>query len=355
VTVDGQGNAIAVWENPYGIQASIRPAGGHWLAQPTLTPPGEAEPPGAEEPQVASDAAGDAIAAWPSEVADNSGALGHSTGIQTALSVPGEPFSAPQRISRIEDAWHPHIVMNAEGDAVVTWEDYGSRPHSHDVACVLRAASRRADGAWSSPRTLSGYGEGCEGDNSVAIDANGGAIVVWDSERPSSGYDYVESAELGGDGQWSPRHVLARSVGIEELSPAQVAMDAPGDAIVVWTETVLAGGGPGIRSRFRPAGGRWGPARKVPHSLEGDSALAMDARGDAFTLWEGKRGVEVAARTPGGRWRTSKVFAGPHHDASDSRTSLGSFEAAIDTRGNAVISWWGERGMTTVWRPSLFP
>ncbi len=81
----------------------------------------------------------------------------------------------------------------------------------------------------------------------------------------------------------------------------------------------------------------------------------MDARGNVLTMWEGKRGIEAAARTPAGPWRISHLDAKPQRTAGDSRTVTALFVAALHEHGDAVIGWQGAQGITTVCHPSLFP
>src|SRR5919206_46888 len=60
VTVDGQGNAVAVWSQNQRVQAAGRPAGEAWQAPVNLHPTDQ----NAVFPQVAVNARGDAVAVW---------------------------------------------------------------------------------------------------------------------------------------------------------------------------------------------------------------------------------------------------------------------------------------------------
>src|SRR5438309_8882326 len=71
VALDPAGNAIAVWSrtgttspHPHVVQAAVRPVGGGWQPAQDLSVPGPDAGQDADSPQIALDAAGNAIAVW---------------------------------------------------------------------------------------------------------------------------------------------------------------------------------------------------------------------------------------------------------------------------------------------------
>jgi hypothetical protein len=101
--------------------------------------------------------------------------------------------------------------------------------------------------------------------------------------------------ESGGsaNGRWTTRR-MAEAPSIDEA--VDVGMDTRGDAMVVWHEEALNGGGSAIWTRIRPAGRGWETAKTIPGTHDGSPSLAVDARGDALVTWQDKRGIEAAAR-----------------------------------------------------------
>lgn len=305
----------------------MRPAGGSWPAAQTVASPG------GEDPRVASDASGGMI------IVANRQAPEHSTGIQAVLRVSGEPFSPAQTISAPDNDFHPRIAMNARGDALVAWErDAGG--------CSVEAMFRPADGGWGKPRVLSDTHAGCPADQHVAIDGRGDGVVVWSAQRGRR--QFVESASLSANGRWTA-HRLAEAPLIGETVDA--GMDEGGDIIVVWGQPALRGRGSTIWTRTRPADQGWGPARTIP-GADGWPSLAIDARGDALVAWQGKREVEVAARPAGRSWRTP--YAVSAHERPGPRAG-GDGLAALDVRGDALVTWQNPEGIRTAWHASLFP
>jgi hypothetical protein len=321
VAVDGQGRAIAVWQASSSVEEAERPAGEGWL------PPEAALTPSGEEPQVATNARGDAVIASTRQAPHRSG------GIEVATRAADGPFLPAQMISGEENAFEPRVAMNAAGDVLVAWRVDSAR------GCPVRAAFHRAGGGWSRPRTVSDVHAFCEsGNHRVAIDERGDAIVLWFAQRGRP--LFVEEAERGADGRWSARRRLAKA---RTLERPEVAMDARGEAIVAWWQEGHE------LARVRPAGRRWLAARMVTRSAGSPASLAVDRRGDALLAWAGRRRiVEAAAKqsTRGG-WETSVVAAGPGTDLAEPTSS-------IDPSGGGVVAWYGREGLNIATRASIF-
>jgi hypothetical protein len=340
LTVDARGDAVAVWEGRSGVEAAIKPVGGRWLAPQTVGTPRGDEPQG---PQVASDASGDAIVVAPVQAHGQA-----STGIEGAVRPAGGMFSPPQAISRQrEKALDPSIAMNARGDAIVAWDE------QVPTGCVLRAAFRSAGGAWGAPRTVPDGHEFCRGHHTVAIDKRGDAIVAWVAMRGSA--FLVRTAWRDIDGRWSAQPVIGRASAIAEpMEPPRVGMDARGDAMVVWVDPArVLGGRRTMWARFRRVGRGWGAAERIADvTYESSSSFAMDARGDAVVVWEDKRGIEVALHPAGRRWQT------PHTVVGRKRAEVAFEErpiVALDARGDGVVAWQSTKDIETAWHTSLFP
>lgn len=330
VVFDAHGDTIAVWESPSGVQAAIRPAGGSWLAPQTVATPG------GEEPQIAGDANGDVIAVSTRQ------ASGHSTGIQAVLRPAGGTFSPAHTISGPNNDFYPRLAMNANGDALVTWQRDAAR------GCFVEAAFRTGSGRWSGPRVLSDQHAGCPAGQRVAIDGRGDAVVAWFAQRGRS--QLLESAGRSANGRWSTRRILAEGPLIDET--VDVGMDARGDTIVVWHEETLKGGGSAIWARIRPVGRGWGTARAIPRAHGGPPSLAMDARGDVLVTWRDKAGIEAAARPAGGPWQ--KPYTVSVHERGGPGVGENGL-AALDARGDSLATWQNREGIKTAWHSSLFP
>jgi hypothetical protein len=330
VALDASANAIAVWQSstpPFAVQASMRPAGGGWL------PPAALAAAGGEQPHIAENLRGDSVVVWsrtlPRHLDDAGG------GIEAAVRKPGAAFAPAQSIVLHENAHDPIIAMNERGDAAAAWEVDGPQ------GCRVWAAYRRANGHWGRPHRLSNFDAGCPAETQLAIDANGEAIVAWLAQRGEIGL-LEDAVHTAGD-RWLERRVLA---GARVVYGAHVAMDARGDAIVVFSE--LIGNTTVIATRTRPAGQGWGRTQAVPRAFGGPASVAMDARGDVLLTWTARGPhVEASARPAGGRWRRTDI-------RSPREPSVTPALAALDAHGDGLLAWQDEAGIETSWHPSLF-
>ncbi|HEY0280074.1 MAG TPA: PKD domain-containing protein [Solirubrobacterales bacterium] len=132
---------------------------------------------------------------------------------------------------------------------------------------------------------------------------------------------------------WLPTATLPGS-GPEARSP-RVAMDAAGDAVVVWQ--TYDGSKHRLAASRRPAGGDWSaPVLISPPGVEATEAdLVISATGEAIATWStefGEDHVEAATMAPGGGWSPSTQISGQSLYAGRARV-------AVDSAGNATAVW----------------
>jgi len=173
----------------------------------------------------------------------------------------------------------------------------------------------------------------------VATDDSGTAVVIWASYVPTTpvgGYFELLSNRHTAEG-WTGPETLDDSGGFWDDSTAQVAMDATGGAVVVWQDAEL-----GIQARGL-SGGVWGPSVRLGE-LSGmipvSPRLAMSGNGDAFVVWTKmppEHGIE-AASLEAGSW------GAPVTISSDSVNYSSYPSVAVDGNGNAVAIWLESQG-----------
>ena len=286
-----------------------------WLAPENLSP----ESTNAEHPQVALDAAGDAVAVWQRWVDER-------LVIQTATRLAGTSWRADQNLSEAGvDAHGPQIAVNPAGDAVAVWYQAVG-----DSYYVIEAAVRPVGGTWGAPQDLSAPGATADLPQ-VAIDRAGDAIAVWRRFSPAP---YVQAAVRPAGGTWSAPQDLTAPGG--DAEGAEVAFDSAGNAIAVWVR--FNGANFIVQAAARPAGGGW----SLPQDLSatgGDSAnpqIALDSAGNAVAVWERSEGanvkIQTAVRPAGGAWSAPQDLSAPGEDAREP-------EVAFDGWGNAMAIW----------------
>ena len=113
--------------------------------------------------------------------------------------------------------------------------------------------------------------------------ASGDAVAAWERYDVGSS-TVVESASRPANGNWDVPIDLAAG---QYAALAQVAMSADGDAVAVWTRVLEYENL--VETAARPAGGQWGPPTGLPgaaaQSYSYSPQVAMDAGGDAVAVW----------------------------------------------------------------------
>ncbi len=270
VAVDERGDAIVAWMRENGtenvVQASFRPAGGHFGAAVNLpTKSGNTM-----HPEVAIDAAGDATVVWE-----------RFNGAEEIVEAATRPaatgaFTAPVELaSSAAHPMEPAVAMNAEGDTAVAWVSPG-------VSEVIQATTRPAGESFGKPTNLTG-GLPEASQPQVALDGQGEATVVW------TGNFVVEYAIGTKAGVFSG----AKGLAFEGWYPS-VAEDAAGDTLVGYA-TVF---GLDAAAMFRPAGGAFEASQQVSSAGQvvggGPLNVAISEDGDGAFGFVGQ-GSEVTA------------------------------------------------------------
>ncbi len=170
VAFAGDGGALAVWQrfdgSNYRVQAADRPAGGAFGAASTLSAAG-VEGNGV---RVAVNAAGDAAVVWRG---DNTVQML----AQAATRPSGQPWGAAQDLSAAgEDADEPVVAIDPEGNALAVW--IRGHPDGDDRGQYALAP---AGSPFGGPQTLSAAGGGTAWPD-AAFDGEGNAVVLWSYE-----------------------------------------------------------------------------------------------------------------------------------------------------------------------------
>ena len=228
VAVDTNGDAVFTWERSDGtngrVQARARSAAGDLSPVQNLSPAGEE----GSSPQVAVDADGDAVFTW---VRGQGGPGAHrgedpTFPIRTRARTAAGALSAVQNLTLPgQNGSRPDVAVDADGDAVFTWVQFGGQS---DGALLARA--RSAAGGLSAQQTLSASGN-LSAVPQVAVDANGDAVFAWE-RKDGSLISRAQARARSAAGTLSPVQTL--STGGQNALGAQVAVDATGDATVTW-------------------------------------------------------------------------------------------------------------------------
>jgi hypothetical protein len=353
VAMDADGDFVVAWQSysyggqdgsNYGIYAQRFDAAG--VAQGSEFRVNTFTLQAQTQPAVAMDADGDFVVAWQSEGYDGS----HYGVFARRFNAAGEPQGPeiPVSLSTINSQHLPVVAMDADGDFVVAWQSpepgggYGYGPY--DVFARRFDAAGTAQG----PEVLvNSFTTGRQGPASVAMDADGDFVVVWESQGQDDPSDtsfyglgiFAQRFDAAGVAQGPEVQVNTATAGAQRIP--SVAMDADGDFVVTWQGPLQDAGGYGygygvFAQRFDAAGAPEGGETPVgTGGFLGLPGTAMDADGDFVVAWQAPEE---------GSYGEYGIFA----QRFDGVTRL---EADFDGDGNADILWRNAgNGANVLWR-----
>ncbi len=261
------------------------------------------------------------------------GALCRRLGLLTAaatLIAAAPAHAAPQWLAAQtvsppgQDTRAQQVAFDPGGDAVVVWQGAGSSD-------AILAAARPAGGVFSAPQTLSDPGADSAHPD-IATDVQGNAIAVWLHHEGS--VERVQAAYRPANGQFGDPQTLSEAG--SEASEPRVAMDATGDAIVVWSLSV--GGKSEIQAAAAAPGGVFGAPTDLTGLTTSASVpqVALDTHGDALAVWDGWDGsnirIEDAVRPAGTGFGAAQFLSPPGYNADTP-------QVAFDAGGDALAVW----------------
>ena len=339
VSVDADGDFVVAWVSVgqdgsgYGVYGQRYDAAGEARGQEfgvsTYTAGYQSEP------SVAVDPNGGFVIAWVSEFQDGSGSGVYARRYAADGTAVGLEFRVNTYTAGSQ--YNPSVAMDADGDFVVAWVSVGQGGVLSEVYAQQYSASGAAVGEEfhvNETTTSDQYSP------SVAMDADGDFVVVWNSSASDSRGIYArrysaDGAALGGESRVTEL----------QLAPS-VAMDAAGDFVVVWqrSEPGPDGFNRGIYAqRYTSAGAAAGGEFRVSTSVAGiqsTTSVTANADGDVVVVWEsngqGGDGDDVYAR----RYDASGASQGPEFRVNTTTTGYqGSPSVAIDAEGDVVVAW----------------
>jgi hypothetical protein len=325
-------NIVAVWERSDGMNliaqaADLDPRAGTWAVPTSLSVSGR----DADSPRVAVDARGDAVAVWASV------SLSGWT-IEAAYRPAGGTWESAVDLEPPQPgAAAPDVVLDPAGHAVVVWAS------TSGVGWRVDAAYRGAGGAWSKAIALSGLDPSGSVAPQLGLEGSGDVTAVW--SRPTGTSTAVESATRDAvRGTWSaPRQISP--VRPDALAPS-IAVNNRGDEAIVWLGSDQSG--LAVMAAVRKPGQDWGPPAVLVGAVSGllEPQIALDARGDALAVWSrwigGNARVQAASLAAGSTsWSQARTLSTPGSDALTPQVTL-------DADGDGAVVWARYDGQTFV-------
>ena len=177
-----------------------------------------------------------------------------------------------------EIPFYPQIAESTHGDVVAVWEQFDGARHS------IWGNSRRAHQEWGRAHLIQTSGTGHSYSPRVAVNALGQAAAVWvqmDSALQTYG---IWSSRLEPGAGWGAAVQVERGNVGPTYAPG-IAIDDRGHAVAAWQQS--DGSRVNVRASWFTPGAGWGQASPLEQG-KGDLGMpqvAMDAGGNALVVW----------------------------------------------------------------------
>jgi len=281
VAINSAGNAIVVWQQYDGVTYNVRAntfiPGNGWGNATLLETDDTGE---AGEAKIALEANGNGIGVWH----QYNGTIGFRYNIWANRFVAGTGWGNATLLETDDtgDAFNPQIGVDANGNAVVVWEQY-------DGSWSSIRANRFVPGTgWGTPTWIETDDLGEANHPQIDVDPNGNGIAVWEQEDgfkrniwanrfvAGTGWGNATIVDNGGGDAYGPR----------------IAVDANGNGIVAWHQN--DGSWYSIGSNRYMSGKGWGTASWIETDDMGDAynpQIDLDPNGHAIAVWEQSDGL----------------------------------------------------------------
>lgn len=180
----------------------------------------------------------------------------------------------------------PSIAMDADGDYVIVWESRYQDGDHYGIFAQRYDALGIAQGGEFPVNT---YTTNRQRRPSVAMDAEGDFVIAWDSQGPDgSGYGIIAKRyNAAGVAQGVEFPVNTYTTG-DQIAPA-IAMNSDGDFVIAWGSNGQDGSGLGVYAqRYDAVGAAQGgefPVNTHTTNTQADPSAAIDSDEDFVIAW----------------------------------------------------------------------
>jgi len=258
-----------------------------------------------------------------------------------------------QAMGRVLDSGHtgptsnPHIAVSSNGNAIAVWaEDSNGRKD-------IWAKFYKPDNGWGLPELVETETTESSDNPRVAMDEAGNAIVVW-QQGAVAFYDSIWARRYSAIDGWGVAEPLENTEG--GASEQQVAVNASGNAIAVWTQDDGFGTYSVWASAYAVNSGWTGPELMVllTDTDAGDPQVSINDKGTAFVVWA-QQDDSVAGTTHIWARQYSFGFGWLNADLVEQDTNEFAFvpQVFVDAADNVTVVWMQEDqtedSLTHIW------
>jgi hypothetical protein len=323
VAFDALGNGTAVWAQFDGTRDSI------WASRFTTAGWGtsavriDTDAGNAQRPQIAINASGTALVVWPQFD-------GTRNNIWANRYTAGTGWGTAALIETNNGtALFSSVAIDANGNGLAVWQQSDGTRNS------IWSNRYTAGTGWGTAALIETEDLGNASDAQVALDANGNGLAVW--QQSDGTRNNIWSNRYTAGSGWGTATLIESGAGRADLP--QLAIEPGGNAVAVWAQVEATGRASIFANRYMVGSG-W----ETPILLENDMRsagrpqIAVNANGDAVAVWQqssGTSGSSVWANrfSPGTGWGAATPIE------SVTAGTAQSPQVAIDANGNALAVW----------------
>jgi hypothetical protein len=222
------------------------------------------------------------------------------------------------------------VAVDADGNATIAWSRV-FHPSSQDTEplppTTVHVRRLTAKGELGRTVTLR-LGDGFNDHPRVAVAASGRTTVAWGFCCATSS---IGATTIGSNGKIAPVRDISSGAGGSE---PELAMDARGNAVVVWA-------GRDLMARRIYAGGALGPLQVLGSGqwADSDPRVAFDRAGNASVLWRHTDTIQFRRISADGTLGPVTNLSGPPGPHVPGVGQVFSPALAVDPAGNATVAW----------------
>jgi len=269
-----------------------------------------------------------ALAVWEFKQATGTGIRANR---YTRIDLWGEPEAIDDGIG---DAARPSLAADSAGNGIAVWE------RSEDQGLTARIWTNRYDvaqQAWGTAELLQS-GEVTRAQLPVvAADPSGNAIAIWVQQDMTTGDQVIWARRFEASTGWGAAGPIGEAAPESLVRSTSLGMDDEGNAIAVWTRPTVMGDV--LWSNRYTAGAGWGTAALIKadvNTTARNQRISVGRGGDAFVVWEqgdGTRDDIWAVRFSGSTWGEPERI--DDYDVDNKMTP----DIAVDGSGVAHAVW----------------
>ena len=282
----------------------------------------------AEEPQIAFDTSGNAIAVW--RQFDGTRYI-----ILARKFTPNSGWGVEEQIDNKNRgaSSKPQIAFDTLGNAIAVWIQRNSNGNNPNIFINRFTPT----GGWSGAEQIEGNDIGGSGNPQIAFNTLGNATVIWESSLSGRRILVREFTPNGGSSAEEQIDSNSNIFNNFNSTNPQIAFDTVGNGIAIWEREDANRTNIWV-SRFTPSRG-WHNEEKIENDDTGSAyqpQIAFDILGNAFAIWRQSDGIRSNILV--NRFTPSRGWHGAETIEENSGTAV-SPQVSIDSKGNAIAVW----------------